>query len=183
MIFNFIKRAVIVPMLLTAVCVAGLVWFIQTGGFISDSAEQDSAVTYRMTNYKKFSDLDEGAYVGSIRYGTYEGDITFTESGGNALVLDADAKEPWEKGGTVILGSGAKTQLAPFRNAKVGDTLTLSLYSNDSYTYRIKKIRYGVTLDEIHKMRTDGLLVCRSYHDFSTANSKLYAVYTAEEVA
>lgn len=180
MIFSFIKRAVIIPVLLTVVCVAGLLLFVNYGLTASEPETQDTSVNYRMTEYKKFSDLDEGVYVGSLRFNKTENDITYAESYANSLVLDSESVEPSQKGAVIIIGSGS--QLDVFRDAKKGDTVSFDMYSNDSYDYKIQSIRYGLTLDEVRSLNMNGLIICRSYTDFSADKAKLYAVYIAGEV-
>ena len=137
-----------------------------------------------VSDFDKLTQLDEGMYVGEVVYGDFTADLTYVESYSDSLVVDEASSEPWSKGSVIITGSSATNQLAEFRNAKIGDDIDLKFYSKGKFTYRITDISYGLSMKEISELNKDNtLMICRSYYGFSTGNeSKLFAVYTAEQV-
>ncbi|MBR3149700.1 MAG: hypothetical protein IKF64_05970 [Eubacterium sp.] len=182
MTYNFLRRAVIIPLIITAVFLVGM--FIVVKAAPKDEIEvTQNAVTYRTQEFTKLSDLDGGAYVGKIKYADYAADITYAESYSNSLFAAEGSTEPWNNGTFILEGTGAQNQLGAFRGAKVGDAVTLEIYSNDSYDYKITNIEYGFTRDDISKLKADGtLFICRSYYDLASGGEKkLYAVYTAKQ--
>ncbi|MBE6720559.1 MAG: hypothetical protein E7571_07925 [Ruminococcaceae bacterium] len=181
LIFSFIKRAVIVPSIITAVVIGCLLGASRLAPQQQSTVLSD--VVYQQKAFDSFGSLIEGDYVGKITCGSdFAADITFGESVSGSLVLDTDSTEPWKNGRAIVVGTGAANQLGTLRHLKAGDSVTLEVYSNSGYTYKITSVKSGLTFGETKKIKAD-LLICRSYNDFSDlAFSKLYTVYCGDEV-
>ena len=183
-LINFIKRAVVVPIILTAITICG-VYVFDYNESGKQSTTPKSTPVYNVQEFEMFSQLEEGSYVGKLRSESlnFSSDITAFESVSSSLVLNESSKEPWKNGSVILIGTSAKNQLAVFRGAKKGDKLSLEIYVNDKLEYTITDIEYGLHYEELEKLSgKDKLFVCRSYNDFSNlSKSKLYAVYSAEK--
>ncbi len=182
MVMSFVKRAVIVPLLMAAISVAGLFIFLSVTSDLQEGEINNSSPVFQTVQFSKLSELSEGDYVGKLNFGEKSYDITYIESGSDSIVADEVSSEPWNKGAVIIEGTSAMSQLGAFRSAKAGDTVTLEFYLKGKYQYKITGVKSGLTLSDIHKSKKDNtLLICRSYNDFSSGgNSKLYAVYSAK---
>ena len=182
MVFSFIKRAVIVPLLLAAVSVAGLFLFVTYTPDFDKPGADDGSVVFQTKDFDKLSELSEGDYVGKLTHSENALEITYAESVSTSLVAEKNSSEPWSNGTVIITGTSAAAQLGDFRSAKKGDCVSLEVYSKGRFEYKITDIKTGLTLSDLQKIKSDkALLLCRSYNDFSTEGSaKLYAVYVAK---
>ncbi|MBQ9517022.1 MAG: hypothetical protein IJR60_02990 [Eubacterium sp.] len=186
--FNFIKRAVIIPLVL-AVIAAALVLAAVKFAPERLTEDQNEQTTYSVQEVQEFSKLQSGDYVGRLVFadGT-ERAVTFDESTGNTLVLLQKSKEPWKNGSAVIRGTGVSAQLGELRHLKQGDTFTFDIGKRGGFEYEITDVASGVSAKDAsaytgQKGKAKMLYLCRSYNDFSSADkTKLYVVYTARQI-
>lgn len=192
LILNFIKRAVIVPVIVTALCVCG-VRFIAPK--LVESSNQVSAVTsesvdasiYNLVKYNNFNDLKKNDYVATVTCETVGmscAAVFNCEDEPKAVDVDASSTEPWNDGTVVLVGENTASQFNKLHKANLGDEVVVEFYKHDKYTYKISKIEHSYSRENIqNSMKYKGLLLCCAYNDFSDLeNSKLYTVYFAEKV-
>ena len=190
LIFNFIKRAVVVPILVTAVVIAAIMFFVpdkvaQSNTTAAVSIAEINLNDYSVKDYKKLSELRSDDYVGSIECA----DIALPKK---ALVFDAESKndisvikgsvEPWNKGGMVIVGANTVNQFNSLHNVRKGDIFKVEFYGNKTYSYTVKKIVTGARQKELGSYLSEKTIaVAVPYNDFSDINGdSFYTVYIAK---
>ena len=179
-ILSFIKRAVVIPLVITALCFS-LIYF-GIAGFTSRSDNQEKAPV-QTVSFEEFSALSAGDCIGRLSAGEYENSVMFADGYDDALFLGEYSGEPWNGGSVFIFGNSSNKQLGALRGLSKGDEVTLELFSNSTFTYKIRGVRYGLSINEVNKLSgKNKLYLCRSYYDFAgDGKSKLYAVYTADK--
>ena len=189
-VLSFIRRAVIVPVLITAVVTA--VIYFALPKFLNDSDEGKSAYTvtsldlspYNVNQYDAFSELEKNDFVGSVyseKLGFGESAVLF-DCDGEHISLDKDSAEPWNSGGVILYGDDSSSQFGNLENAEIGDEITVKFYSNEEYTYTVTDIKANLRYDEVKKYAADNTLIAAiSYNDFSNLGEDyLYTIYIAE---
>lgn len=189
--FNFIKRAIIVP-LLAAALVSGIVILAASNAVAASEINVSDGVSrkplditsYSTRDYKSFSQLKPGEFVGTVKcdaIGLSERAILFSESESSDIKMHKQSVEPWKNGGILIVGANTDEQLRAFHYAEKGDVVTISLYDNGSYDYKIKKILPCENDKTIAShIAENRLVVCLPYNDFTDlGNACFYQVFIA----
>lgn len=188
--FNFIKRAIIVPVAVTAAFVAILAFtlpgVVARSQNSSSSSETVQQMNYERVDYKKFSELKDNTYVGYISSSDFSlgTNVLMNSSKANCVSLSKDSTEPKNDGCLIIFGDNVKTQFKNLHLADTGDTVELELNGRNKYEYKIKKIIHNKTKEDISAYKkADSLIMCLSYNDFTNlGNSYLYTLYVAERI-
>ena len=184
-VINFLKRAVVIPVLVTAITIGCVYAYVHFSSGHQKASSANSNPVYQVEQYDKFSQFKEGDYIGKLRCESLDlaVDVTAFGSVSNSIVMSDVSKEPWEDGSVILIGTSAKNQLASFRRINKGDKLSFEAYANDKFEYVITDIEYGYRDEDIARLKgKNKLYVCRSYNDFSNrGEAKLYAVYSAEK--
>ncbi|MFR5875190.1 MAG: sortase domain-bontaining protein [Eubacterium sp.] len=189
--FNFIKRAFIVPIIVTVIVIA--MTFIAAPRMAASTQITESSTSkidlsgYSLVEYDRFKDLEPGAYIGSFSCDAIgiNAAITYSEDISKSSILLSDKSiEPWNNGCVILKGSNTSAQFKNLHKAEIGDEVNVDFYSNNSYTYKIADITYGNTEDDISSFKqSNTLIMCLPYNNFDDlGNSYYYAVYFAEKV-
>lgn len=188
--FNFIKRFILVPVLLTVIVV--IVVGIKLPSVVADS-QNVTVITspvvdtdkYNLVSYKSFKDLKSGDYVATVF--CEELQINCAACFDSSAELHAaevlkQSKEPWNKGNVAIVGDNLTTQFKYLHNAGIGTEIVVDYYHNETCTYSIKKIVDVSNIEDvIEYLKQYNLVLCIPYVDFdSPTGSMLYHVYLAE---
>ncbi|MCR5207065.1 MAG: sortase [Eubacterium sp.] len=187
---NFLKRAVLVPLLAAAI-VAGGFMFIGTKAAAESNVEPskpESSVNltgYTVKSYKTFDELKQGNYVCALSCeSAWEGEkaVLFSESDGNSITMSKNSVEPWNKGGVLIIGNNTDAQFKGLHNAVNGDTVEVSFYDNGSYSYTVKKVIPCAEEEKLNSfVKNNTLVLCLSYNNFTNlGNAYFYRVVIAE---
>ena len=193
LLLNFFRRAVIVPIVLTVVAALG-VYFVAPK-LVNTKAEEavaseDAVIdlsSYDTREYKSFSQLTEGEYVGTIEcpnIGLGKTAVVYQTDKTNFIYTSSDSKEPWNNnGGAAILTTDTKSDLSKFYNAEKGDKITVDYYSNGEYTYKLDKKITGLTQKDIKNyIKPSTLVICVPYNDFTDLTySYFYTIYIARK--
>ncbi len=192
--FNFVRRAFIIPVLLSAIVVA-VVWFtapkmIESSNAVSVAAATDVDISkYKLNEYDKFSQLKSGEYVATIACknsavscpALYLDDIET----GTAYMTKAST-EPWNDGTVAFVGDNFDSEFKSLHSAKIGDEVYVSFYKHGTYTYKITKITANNKLTALkqYEKQKNKLILCLPYTDFESAeSSSIYTFYIAESEA
>ena len=192
---NFIKRAIIVP-LIAALLTAALL--VTAGPRITAKSEvaknnettqvQSLDLTgYSVKSYKTFKQLKSGDLAATIKcenIGFGEKAVVFDISDKRYITMNKARSEPWNNGGVLFMGNNTSEQFKELHAAQKGDEFVVSFYDNDAYTDKLKKIIPCATAKELTSYIKDNTLVlCLQYNDFKDlGNSYYYQVYIAEMV-
>ena len=192
---NFIKRAIIVP-LIAALLTAALL--VTAGPRITAKSEvaknnettqvQSLDLTgYSVKSYKTFKQLKSGDLAATIKcdnIGFGEKAVVFDISDKRYITMNKASSEPWNNGGVLFMGNNTSEQFKELHAAQKGDEFVVSFYDNNAYTYKLKKIIPCATAKELTSYIKDNTLVlCLQYNDFKDlGNSYYYQVYIAEMV-
>lgn len=192
LLFNFFKRAIIVPIILTIIASVGI--YVVTPGLINrggegKAASDDSVIdlsSYDTRDYKTFSQLKEGEYVGTIEcsnIGLNKTAVVYQTDKSNSIFASGDSKEPWNNGGTAIVTTDTKSELSKFYNAEKGDKITVDFFSNGEYTYKLdKKVICQTEKDIKNYIKPSTLVICVPYNDFTNLSySYYYTIYIARK--
>jgi sortase (surface protein transpeptidase) len=188
---NFIKRALLVPAVITAVVAFAIVSFVPksvsaSNVLTANTASDVDISQYSLVEFSDFSTLKQGDYVARI----YSDELAINCAvvyGSNSGV-DADcvamqkcSTEPWNDGSVVIIGDNLTTYFRYLHNAVDGTEISVDFYRNSTYTYNITGVNYNVAQKNLSKfMQPNTLVLAVPYEDFeSTNNQPLYIVYTA----
>lgn len=193
--FNFVRRAFIVPVLLSAVVIA-IIWFaapkiIESSNAVSVAAVSDVNISkYNLNEYNKFSQLKSGGYVATVNCKNpavscpvlYLDDI---ETG--TAYMSKNSTEPWNNGTVAFVGDNFDSEFKSLHSAKVGDKIYVNFYKHGTYTYKVTKITANKKLSDLklYEKQKNKLILCLPYTDFESAdNSLIYTFFIAEsEVA
>ena len=188
LIANFIKRAIIVPVILTALVIAGISFIVPKYISASQTPQTSSVeqLRYEKVDYETFSELKANETIGYMSSTDFDfsSNVIFNSNKAKHSSLSKDSKEPWNGGCVVVYGMNTKTQFNSLHKAEKGYKIDFEFYGKDKYTYKITDIIPNQTSEDIKKLKKDNaLLLCLSYNDFSDlGNSYLYTVYVAEMV-
>ena len=190
-VFNFLKRALIIPLALAAVVTVAVVALVPK--YCNFNNESAGAYTvqaldlsqYEVEEYTAFSELDGGALVGGIKsdsVGFGENAIINNSSENGSIRLSKVSTEPWNNGAVVLIGKNTENGFKSLHQADVGDTLTLNCFSNGEYSYKITDIKTNLTESELEALAKENTLVAAvSYNDFSKlGESFFYTAFIAE---
>ncbi|MBQ7739791.1 MAG: hypothetical protein IJT65_00960 [Eubacterium sp.] len=192
LVSSFFKRAVVIPGIIAVVVIALIL--VVTPSLIAASNVKEETVEaetidlsqFNAKKYSSISKLKKDDYVGSFECE----DIAFSEA---PIVYDAKevsnvsaikgSVEPWgnKKGGVVLRGATTH-QLAPFTNAKIGDTIKVNYYGNNTYFYKVNEIIPTAQASDFNKYLKDNkLTVAVPYNDFAhLGEAYFYTLYVAE---
>ena len=192
--FNFVRRAFIIPALLSAVIIA-VIWFaapkmIESSNAVSVVAATDVNISkYKLNEYNKFSQLKSGDYVATI---------TCKNSAVSCPVLYLDdietgtaympkfSTEPWNNGTVAFVGDNFESEFKSLHSAKIGDEVYVNFYKHGTYTYKITKITANNKLSDLkqYEKQKNKLILCLPYTDFESADSSsIYTFFIAESEA
>lgn len=190
--FNFIKRAIIVPVIITALCICGIRLVAPR---LVESSNQQAALTsesvnasiYNLVKYNDFKDLKNHDYVATVKCEKIAMNcaaLFAAHDEPQAVELNAKSSEPWNDGHLAFIGENTSAQFNKLHHADIGDEIEIEFYKHDKYTYKISKIEHSYSRDKIeNSINKSDLLLCCAYNDFSDMdNSKLYTVYFADEI-
>ena len=191
LIFNFLKRAVIVPAVITGIVLAVFLMRMPSQiasskeRFVQTEASDISLSDFSTVSFTAFSQLTDGDYVGTVKcdsIGMAERPIVYNTLNKAFIYLDARSTEPWDNGCVILWGENNAAQLLNLHSAKIADTFEVSFYENESRSYSLQKIVTNVTEDEIYDYsEADTLLLILPYNDFSAlGESRLYTIYIAK---
>jgi len=193
---NFIRRAVVVPLVAAVITVAVLVTIgpravAKTGDNLPDSTEQVATLDlteFSLKSYKKFKQLKPGDLVATVECENIslgETAVVYDSSDKNNAVMHKASVEPWDNnGGVLFIGANTSDQFKQLHLAEVGEKFTVSFYDNEKYTYKLKKIIPSEEAKNLTSYIKDNTLVlCLQYNDFKDlGNSYYYQVFIAEKV-
>lgn len=192
LIFNFIKRALIVPTVITVLVIVAAFSYLNPAAAASQAklepktAQELDLSGYTSSLYESFSELQEGDFIGTLSgedFGLFETAVCYnTDSRLNVSVAEASTT-PWETGALLLVGSDTATQLNALHNAVIGDVLTLDITGKGVYTYTITRIDTAVSQEQLDDYYTDGTLaVAMPYKNFSSVTAEDdYIVFSAEQ--
>ncbi len=191
LIFNFFKRALLVPAIVTGIIFAALLAYLPAISASSDNLQPNEVngspdlSSYSSKQYSEFSELKSEDLIGTIACeaaGLGETPVLYNSQKNTNLSLLKSSSEPWNNGSVVVYGENRGNQFSPLHRAEVGDVVDFSFYSNNSYEYEIEEIKTGLSYGEISSFSGDNTLVLAySYNDFSDlGNSYLYTVFIAK---
>ena len=189
LLLNFFKRAIIVPVIVTALVIGAI--YAVTPHFITERKSRTSSLNdridlslYSVKEYDSFKELRAGDYIGDLSCESVDlgrTAIVYKSQVNNAVYAIDGSKEPWNGGSMLIVGNDVYSQFAKLYNSKKGDKISLEFYSRETYTYKIENKVVGVTDAELKGYLTDGKLVLAvPYNDFSNLGSSFfYTLYIA----
>ncbi len=189
LLFNFFKRAIIVPVIVTAIVIGAL--YMAIPKYVNEGQARPTSVNeridlsqYSVKEYNSFSQLKAGDYVGTIRCDNIDlGNtaVLYLSENDNGVYVESGSSEPWNGGSVLIIGNDINNQFGKFYNSEKGDKIELEFYSRDTYTYKIQNKAVGVTKKEINNYLGDGRLVLAvPFNDFSNlGGSFFYTLYIA----
>lgn len=193
--FNFVRRAFIVPVILSVVVIA-VIWFaapkfIDASNAVSVSAASDVDISkYQLREYENFSQLKSGDYVATITCknsavscpALYLDDI---ETG--TAYMSKSSSEPWNNGTVAFVGDNFESEFKSLHSSNVGDEIYVNFYKHGTFTYKITQISANKKLTDLkqYEKQKNKLVLCLPYTDFESAdNSSIYTFFVAQaEVA
>lgn len=186
LLLNFLRRAILVPVLLTAVVIFSVYTvvpkYVYSGN--KDEVETESVVdlsSYNTKDYASFKNLKSGDYVGTVEcpsVGMNKTPIIFSEERKGVASLCKDSKDPWNKGAFAIATNDTKCEIGKLYNSKIGDEITVEFYSKGEYTYKLEKVIVGKTKKDINSYIKDSkLVICVPFNDFSDLNNSYYYTF------
>jgi len=189
LIFNFIKRALLLPALVAGLALAAVLYLGQAQVTESQSKLSPAApgtfslAGYNETEYTKFSELADGDLVATMSgedFGLSERAVCY-DAATEDISVETPSSEPWNSGALLVTGTDA--QLRAMYNAAVGDTLTLNFPEHGEYRYTVKQIVVGVHREELTGYMAPGTLCLASpYNDLSAAaQPNIYILFIAAQ--
>ncbi len=195
LVFNFIKRAVIVPVVCAALAAAVLIFAgpravaktAAVGNKTSNTVKTLDITAFSAKSYEGFSELKSGDFIGSVSsedIGFGEKAISYHAAEDGSIIMSKASKEPWNGGSLLLIGANTSDSFKPLHRCQIGDTFKVSFYNKDVYTYRLTKI---LPCEEEKKLSShlgeNRLLLCLQYYDFTNlGNDYFYQVFVAEMV-
>ena len=192
LLFNFFKRAIIVPVVVTALVIGSIYAFSPT--FITEGTQRTVSTgenidlsDYKVKEYSSFKQLKPGDYIGTVSCKSVdlgETPIVYISKNEKAVYAIDGSVEPWNGGSILIIGNDVYSQFLKLYNSEKGDKVSVNFYSGDTYNYKIEKKVAGVTESELKNYIKDGKLVLAvPYNDFSNlGTSFFYFLYIAGRV-
>ena len=192
--FNFVRRAIIVPVVVTALLLAVLMYMAPRQ--IAQSAANVNTVyaggvslaSFNTVDYDSFSALTEDAFVGTLSCEALEmpavAVLNGTQNNANIGMAENSA-EPWgSNSGILLIGMNTVNQLKYLHSAAVGNEFTFSFYGNGNYRYAVERVVPNCAEDDLDAYCEEGTLVlCLPYNDVSSEDAPaLYLVCVAREV-
>lgn len=190
LVFNFIKRFLLVPAVITAIAIVVLVPYLNKNADASQNILKQSTSAapdlsaYSSSAYESFSELNEGDFVGTLsgqEFGLNETAVCY-EPGSNAqLSLKESSTAPWDGGAILLVGLDTANQLRAMHRAVIGSELELNLAGKDIYRYTINRVDAGVTNEQLSTYYTNGTLaVAMPYKNLSGVTAEdYYLVFSA----
>lgn len=194
LLVNFIKRAIIVPLIAAIITTAVLIFagprmIAKTSVSVGEvpSSQSLDLTGYSLKSYNTFKQLKSDDLVATIKcekIGLNEKAVVYDSSEKSNIVMNKASVEPWNGGGVLFVGANTSEQFKSLHNAEVGAKFTVSFYDNETYTYKLKKIIPSAQAKELTSFIEDNRLVlCLQYNDFKDlGNSYYYQVFIAERV-
>lgn len=190
---NFIKRAIIVPLLVSCIA-AALILFAGPRAVARTNAAADNSSAsesldltgYSLKSYSSFNQLKSGDLVATIKCENIllgEKAVIFDSSDKSNIVMHKASVEPWNKGGVLFVGANTSDQFKLLHDAEIGEKFVVSFYDNDTYTYKLKRIIPCAEAKELTSyIKENRLVLCLQYNDFKDlGNSYYYQVFIAEK--
>lgn len=187
---NFVKRALVIPGIITVVIIAIILLIVPK--MISDSnhKEADSVEVidlsqFNVKEYETISELKRDGYVGSFSCSDVSLEdvpVVYNALESSNVSAIKGSVEPWAKKGGIVVKGITTHQMPKLDNAKIGDTIQFNYYGNNSYSYKIRRIIPAADSSELSKYLEDKTLaVAVPFNDFSNLGEKyFYTVYVAE---
>lgn len=200
LLFNFIKRAIIYPLIVTALVCLLISFTMSKQADTSDSSVSVKTVEVSMDDYSpkeynEFSQLKQGKYALTITHGSVQSAVLYDNVEeqndiSNLFYLNPSSTEPWNNGCVKVM-SDSWYQMNKALDIKIGDTIDGDFYHSDDnehdttvYKYKVKSIMNSKTAKAITKFDdADTLLICTSYENLADKNQKTYYVVVAEREA
>ena len=189
LVFNFIKKGIIIPLAITALFIAGIAVVAPELGKRYQTtypAQVSQQLEYEKIDYDLFKDLKSDDTIGYMSSDdiSLSSNILFNTQKANYASLSKKSSEPWNNGCVIVFGNNVISQFKSLHNAGIGNKIDFEIYGHDKYTYKITKIVHNQTQEDIEAFKQDNtLIMCLSYNDFSNlGNSYFYTLYIAELV-
>ena len=189
LLFNFFKRAIVVPVVVTALVIGAIYalapkFINETSTRVVSGNQTINLSEYHVKEYSSFKDLKSGGYIGKVSCENVdlgETPVVYLSQNEKAVYAVQGSEEPWNGGSILIIGNDVYSQFAKLYNSEKGDKVKLEFYSNDTYNYRIEKKVTGVKESEFKDyLRDEKLILAVPYNDFSNlGNSYFYTLYVA----
>lgn len=190
LVFNFIKRALIVPAVVTGIILSAFLFYFNT--WTENSLKKLETQTpqtldlsgYPSMNYDSFADLQSGALAGTIQsseMGLNETAVLYNVTDGSEVSLSKSSAEPWNNGGMIVIGQNTEEQFKSLHNADKGQSVTVSLTGKDAYQYTITDIKIGMAEKDITSYYAENTLVMALPYKNLADDGKLYTLYIAEQ--
>lgn len=198
--FNFIKRAILYPLIVTALVCSVISFALsrQVQSSVSSASVKTAEVNiydYSPKEYSAFSELKEGKYALTIIRKDVQSVVLYDNVEeqsdiSNLYYLHPSSTEPWNNGCVKVM-SDSWYQMNKILDIKIGDTIEGDFYHSDDnesdttvYKYKVKKIMNSKSAKSITNFdQADSLLICTSYENLADKNQKLYYVVVAEREA
>ena len=196
LMFNFVKRAIIIPILLLVIVVVCIYLVVPrmlntanaapSTETVEDADIVDLSYSYDTVEYDSFNKLGQGNYVGTIEcanVGMSKIAIVYDDDQKNAVSTFTGSREPWKNGSIAIITNDISSDLSKIYNAEKGDEIKVDFFSNNEYTYTLEKKVIGKTEKDIKSyMNGTDLVICVPYNNFSDlSNSFYYTIYIARK--
>ena len=191
LVFNFIKRSLLVPALVTALVIGGLTLYGNRAASASQSKLTPTTATeeldlsgYSSSLYDSFAELNNGDLIGTISsdaIGLAPAVICYHLDNRSEVSMAEGSTAPWESGAMLLIGADTARQLRAMHNAVTGSELTLDISGKETYQYTVTQIDTGVTEAQLENYLIDGTLaVAIPYKNLSGATAPdYYIVYSA----
>lgn len=184
---NFLKRAVFVPLLLSAAFIAAL-WVmppIQADDGNNTVLSKVDISQYTARQYNRFEELERDDYAGALfsrDFAFGEVPVLYNVEHANTASLAKGSGEPWNGGSMLVTGKNADNQFKKLHAAQKGDTVVFEPYSQNGFTFTITQIQHGVREAELKKyLKKGSLVLAYPYNDFSNlGNAVYYTVIVAQ---
>lgn len=191
LIFNFIKRSVLVPVVVTAAVLALLLTLGGRAATASQAKLTPAAAAapdlsgYSSSLYDSFEQLTDGALIGTLSGldgALSDKVVCYQPTDRSQLAMAEGSTAPWNGGAMLITGTDTENQLAAMHRAKVGSDLTLTVIGRDTYPYTVTRIDAGVTEENLASyLQENTLVVAFPYKNLAVgSNADLYIVCIAE---
>lgn len=200
LLFNFIKRAILYPLIVTVLVCLGISFAIssQVQSSVSSASVKSAEVSiydYSPKEYSAFSELKQGKYALTITHKNVQSAVLYDNVEAqtdisNLYYLHPSSTEPWNHGCVKVM-SDSWYQMNKAFDIKIGDTIEGDFYHSDDnesditvYKYKVKRIMNSKSAKSITKFdKADSLLICTSYENLADKNQKMYYVIVAEREA
>ncbi len=190
LVFNFIKRFLLVPAAITAIAIVLLTPYLNKAADTSQARLQPAKTTaldlsgYSSSAYDSFTQLNKGDLIGTLsgeEIGLQPAAVCYDPETNTQLSMTEASTAPWEGGAMLIVGMDTAKQLRAMHHAVIGSALALDIAGKDVYRYTIERIDTGVTAEQLSTYYTDGTLaVAMPYKNLSSGTAAdYYIVFSA----